>query len=47
MFQVRFYNENQILDGRVYGKIRHSFIRILPGDKVKKEVNNLDSSRGL
>lgn len=26
-----------IIGGHVYGKIRHSFIRILPGDKVKKK----------
>nr|YP_010962923.1 translation initiation factor 1 [Senna reticulata]WNI02548.1 translation initiation factor 1 [Senna reticulata] len=45
MFQVRFYNENMIL-GYVSGRIRHSFIRILPGDKVKMEVSYFDSSGG-
>nr|YP_010158543.1 translation initiation factor 1 [Xylia xylocarpa]QRG30745.1 translation initiation factor 1 [Xylia xylocarpa] len=33
--------------GYVSGKIRHSFIRKLPGDKVKTEVNHFDSSGGL
>jgi len=45
MFQVPFYNENMIL-GYVSGRIRHSFIRILPGDKIKMEVSHFDSSGG-
>nr|WRQ17921.1 translational initiation factor 1 [Senna alexandrina] len=45
MFKVRFYNENRIL-GYVSGRIRHSFIRILPGDKVTMEVSYFDSSGG-
>nr|YP_010118649.1 translational initiation factor 1 [Gymnocladus chinensis]QQY86828.1 translational initiation factor 1 [Gymnocladus chinensis] len=45
MFQVRFYNENMIL-GYVSGRIRCSFIRILPGDKVKMEVSHFNSSGG-
>ncbi|KAK4403155.1 30S ribosomal protein S11, chloroplastic [Sesamum angolense] len=36
MFRVRLDNEDLIL-GYVSGKIRRSFIRILPGDKVKIE----------
>ncbi|KAK2965088.1 hypothetical protein RJ640_012562, partial [Escallonia rubra] len=34
MFRVRLDNEDMIL-GYVSGKIRRSFIRILPGDRVK------------
>nr|UPQ44267.1 translation initiation factor 1 [Solanaceae sp. YYL-2022] len=30
----------------VSGKIRHSFIRILPGDRVKIEVSPYDSTKG-
>ncbi|XP_061942846.1 uncharacterized protein LOC133667599 [Apis cerana] len=45
MFRVRLDNEDLIL-GYVSGKIRRSFIRILPGDKVKIEVSRYDSTRG-
>nr|WOC91431.1 translational initiation factor 1 [Utricularia graminifolia] len=45
MFRVRLDNENVIL-GYISGKIRRSFIRILPGDKVKIEVNRYDSTKG-
>ncbi|KAL8199883.1 hypothetical protein R6Q57_013451 [Mikania cordata] len=45
MFRVRLDNENMILD-YVSGKIRRSFIRILPGDRVKIEVSGYDSTRG-
>ncbi|PWA42426.1 nucleotide-binding alpha-beta plait domain-containing protein [Artemisia annua] len=38
MFRVRLDNEDMIL-GHVSGKIRRSFIRILPGDRVKIEVS--------
>ncbi|KAI3673167.1 hypothetical protein L6452_39283 [Arctium lappa] len=37
MFRVRLDNEDIIL-GYVSGKIRRSFIRILPGDRVKIEM---------
>nr|YP_010598633.1 translational initiation factor 1 [Koenigia nummulariifolia]WAL02668.1 translational initiation factor 1 [Koenigia nummulariifolia] len=43
MFRVD--NENLIL-GYVSGRICRSFIRILPGDRVKIEVSRYDSSRG-
>nr|YP_010924116.1 translational initiation factor 1 [Dasyphyllum popayanense]WKB10875.1 translational initiation factor 1 [Dasyphyllum popayanense] len=43
MFRVRLDNEDMIL-GYVSGKIRRSFIRILPGDRVKIEVSR--STRG-
>nr|YP_009578083.1 translational initiation factor 1 [Gonocaryum lobbianum]QBK32700.1 translational initiation factor 1 [Gonocaryum lobbianum] len=39
MFRVRLDNEDLIL-GYVLGKIRRSFIRILPGDRVKIEVSH-------
>nr|YP_010880646.1 translational initiation factor 1 [Callitriche hermaphroditica]WHU54433.1 translational initiation factor 1 [Callitriche hermaphroditica] len=42
---VRLDNEDLIL-GYVSGKIRRSFIRILPGDNVKIEVSRYDSTRG-
>lgn len=45
MFRVRLDNEDLIL-GYVSGRIRRSFIRILPGDKVKIEVSRYDSTRG-
>ena len=45
MFRVRLDNEDLIL-GYVSGRIRRSFIRILPGDRVKVEVSRYDSSRG-
>ncbi|KAL6491969.1 hypothetical protein OROGR_033877 [Orobanche gracilis] len=42
MFRVRrLDNENMVL-GYISGKIRCSFIRILPGDKVKIEINSKD-----
>nr|YP_010496751.1 translation initiation factor 1 [Lactuca alatipes]UWN00481.1 translation initiation factor 1 [Lactuca alatipes] len=40
-----FVYEDMIL-GYVSGKIRRSFIRILPGDRVKIEVSRYDSTRG-
>uniref|UniRef100_UPI0030DE4742 translational initiation factor 1 n=1 Tax=Camellia costei TaxID=542718 RepID=UPI0030DE4742 len=45
MFRVRLDNEGLIL-GYISGKIRRSFIRILPGDRVKIEVSRYDSTRG-
>nr|YP_010267555.1 translational initiation factor 1 [Rhodiola bupleuroides]YP_010267640.1 translational initiation factor 1 [Rhodiola calliantha]UIF94165.1 translational initiation factor 1 [Rhodiola bupleuroides]UIF94250.1 translational initiation factor 1 [Rhodiola calliantha]UPY85615.1 translational initiation factor 1 [Rhodiola bupleuroides]UYL23313.1 translational initiation factor 1 [Rhodiola bupleuroides] len=45
MFRVRLDNDNLIL-GYVSGRIRRSFIRILPGDRVKIEVSRYDSTRG-
>ncbi|KAJ6215312.1 hypothetical protein RDWZM_010630 [Blomia tropicalis] len=45
MFRVRLDNEDLII-GYVSGKIRRSFIRILPGDKVKIEVSRYDSTKG-
>nr|UHA56480.1 translation initiation factor 1 [Argophyllum lejourdanii] len=45
MFRVCLDNEDMIL-GYVSGKIRRSFIRILPGDRVKIEVSRYDSTRG-
>nr|YP_010457738.1 translation initiation factor 1 [Parnassia foliosa]UUA68913.1 translation initiation factor 1 [Parnassia foliosa] len=45
MFRVRLDNEDFIL-GYISGRIRRSFIRILPGDRVKIEVSRYDSTRG-
>ena len=45
MFRVHLDNEDLIL-GFVSGKIRRSFIRILPGDRVKVEVSRYDSTKG-
>nr|UDF85199.1 translation initiation factor 1 [Pittosporum anomalum]UDF85454.1 translation initiation factor 1 [Pittosporum crassicaule]UDF85963.1 translation initiation factor 1 [Pittosporum ralphii]UDF86048.1 translation initiation factor 1 [Pittosporum rigidum]UDF86303.1 translation initiation factor 1 [Pittosporum umbellatum] len=45
MFRIRLDNEDMIL-GYVSGKILSSFIRILPGDRVKIEVSRYDSTRG-
>nr|YP_010287078.1 translation initiation factor 1 [Hydrocharis chevalieri]UKT61099.1 translation initiation factor 1 [Hydrocharis chevalieri] len=45
MFRVRLDNGNVIL-GYISGKIRQSFIRILPGDRVKIEVSPYDSTKG-
>nr|YP_010878160.1 translational initiation factor 1 [Mesoamerantha guatemalensis]WHE19957.1 translational initiation factor 1 [Mesoamerantha guatemalensis] len=47
MFRVRLDNENEdLILGYVSGRIRRSFIRILPGDRVKIEVSRYDSTRG-
>nr|YP_008592674.1 translational initiation factor 1 [Berberis bealei]YP_008592714.1 translational initiation factor 1 [Berberis bealei]YP_009251487.1 InfA [Berberis amurensis]YP_009251521.1 InfA [Berberis amurensis]YP_009251581.1 InfA [Berberis koreana]YP_009251615.1 InfA [Berberis koreana]YP_009628468.1 translation initiation factor 1 [Berberis fortunei]YP_009628504.1 translation initiation factor 1 [Berberis fortunei]YP_009671822.1 translational initiation factor 1 [Berberis aristata]YP_009671858.1 tra len=45
MFRVRLDNDDLIL-GYISGKIRRSYIRILPGDRVKIEVSRYDSTRG-
>nr|YP_010565541.1 translation initiation factor 1 [Yoania prainii]UZA66653.1 translation initiation factor 1 [Yoania prainii] len=45
MFQVRLDNENLII-GYISGRIQHSFIRILIGDKVKVEISCYNSTRG-
>jgi len=45
LFRVRLDNEDMI-DGYVSGRIRRSFLRILPGDRVKIEVSRYDSTKG-
>ncbi|KAK8950534.1 hypothetical protein KSP40_PGU018418 [Platanthera guangdongensis] len=45
MFRVRLDNQDIIL-GYISGRIRRSFIRILPGDRVKIEMSRYDSTRG-
>lgn len=45
MFRIRLDNADMII-GYISGKIRKSFIRILPGDRVKVEVTRYDSTRG-
>nr|QOI17201.1 plastid translation initiation factor 1 [Hepatica nobilis var. japonica] len=45
MFRVRLDNEDVIL-GYISGRIRKSFVRVLPGDRVRVEVSRYDSSKG-
>nr|YP_010313624.1 translational initiation factor 1 [Primula smithiana]UNA62747.1 translational initiation factor 1 [Primula smithiana] len=45
MFRALLDNEDLNL-GYISGKIRHSFIQILPGDRVKIKVRHSDSTRG-
>nr|YP_010381259.1 translation initiation factor 1 [Artabotrys pilosus]UDH59857.1 translation initiation factor 1 [Artabotrys pilosus] len=47
MFRVCLDNEDEdMIIGYISGKIRRSFIRILPGDRVLVEVGPYDSTRG-
>ena len=45
MFKVQLDNDFQVL-GHISGKIWKSFIKILPGDRVKVELTPYDLSRG-
>uniref|UniRef100_UPI0030FE6376 translation initiation factor 1 n=1 Tax=Primula sinuata TaxID=3043452 RepID=UPI0030FE6376 len=45
MFGALLDNEDLNL-GYISGKIRHSFIQILPEDRVKIKVRHSDSTRG-
>ncbi len=45
MFLVKLDSGHEVL-AHVSGKIRRSFIRILPGDRVKVEVSPYDLTRG-
>ena len=45
MFQVELQNGHQIL-AHISGKMRMSFIRIYPGDKVTIELSPYDLTRG-
>ena len=45
MFQVELENGHVVL-AHVSGKMRMNFIRILPGDKVTRELTPYDLSRG-
>lgn len=45
MFQVELENGHIVL-AHVSGKMRMSFIRILPGDKVTMELTPYDLNRG-
>lgn len=40
------YPQNYIVLGRISGKMRINYIRILPGDKVKIELNVYDPTKG-
>nr|YP_010624059.1 translational initiation factor 1 [Goniothalamus tamirensis]YP_010624104.1 translational initiation factor 1 [Goniothalamus tamirensis]WBF98345.1 translational initiation factor 1 [Goniothalamus tamirensis]WBF98390.1 translational initiation factor 1 [Goniothalamus tamirensis] len=47
MFRICLDNEDEdMIIGYISGKIRRSFIRILPGDRVIVEVSPYDSKRG-
>lgn len=45
MFKVKLESGHEVL-AHVSGKIRMSFIRILPGDRVKLELSPYDLTRG-
>ena len=45
MFRVKLENDHEIL-AHISGKIRKNFIRILPGDKVRVEMNPYDLTKG-
>ena len=45
MFRVELENGHLVL-AHVSGKMRMSFIRILPGDRVKLELSPYDLTRG-
>ncbi|HUT75343.1 MAG TPA: translation initiation factor IF-1 [Armatimonadota bacterium] len=45
MFKVKLEAGHEVL-AHVSGKIRMSYIRILPGDRVKLEVSPYDLTRG-
>ena len=45
MFQVELENGHQVL-AHISGKLRMSYIRILPGDKVTIELSPYDLSKG-
>lgn len=44
-FRVQLENKHVIL-GHISGKMRLNYIRILPGDQVKVELNPYDLSKG-
>nr|Q94KR8.1 RecName: Full=Translation initiation factor IF-1, chloroplastic; Flags: Precursor [Mesembryanthemum crystallinum]AAK38869.1 translation initiation factor IF1 [Mesembryanthemum crystallinum] len=46
MFWVKLDNCEDLVLGYISGRIRRSFIRVLPGDRVKIEVSRYDSTRG-
>jgi len=48
-FRVRLENEelaNKVILCHMAGKMRINYIRLLPGDRVKCEINTLDTTRG-
>ena len=44
-FKVELENGHQVL-AHISGKLRHNYIKILPGDKVRVELSPYDLSRG-
>ncbi|KAH9547648.1 hypothetical protein CY35_11G045500 [Sphagnum magellanicum] len=45
MFQVSLDNGCEVLT-HISGKIKHNYIRILPGDRVKVELSPYDLTKG-
>ena len=45
MFRVKLENDHEVL-AHISGKLRMTFIRILPGDKVTLEMSPYDLSKG-
>ena len=45
MFRVKLDNGHTVL-GHISGQMRRSYIRILPGDRVKVELSPYDLTRG-
>jgi len=45
MFRVELQNGHRVL-GHISGRMRKSFIKILPGDKVVVELSSYDLNRG-
>lgn len=45
MFKVQLENGHEVL-AHVSGKLRMNYIRIVPGDKVKREMSPYDLAKG-
>ena len=45
MFRMKLDNEHEVL-AHVSGKMRMSYIKILPGDRVRMELSPYDLTRG-
>jgi len=49
MFRVKISSgelADKVILGHMAGKMRINYIRLLPGDRVKCEINTLDTARG-
>ena len=45
MFRVKL-DDGELVLAHVAGKLRRSFIRIMPGDRVRMETSPLDKTKG-